>query len=51
MHPLLEKTRDRVEQAEVYHLQRKVLPVQFDPDGLSVIKTKQIEGVALRAIC
>lgn len=51
MHPLLEKARDRVEQAEVYHLQRKVLPVKFDPDGLSVIKTKQIEGVALRAIC
>lgn len=51
MHPLLEKTRDRIEQAEVYHLQRKVLPVQFDPDGLSVIKTKQIEGVALRVIC
>jgi PmbA protein len=51
MHVFLEKARDRVEQAEVYHLQRKVLPVQFDPDGLSVIKTKQIEGVALRAIC
>ncbi|MBU1049532.1 TldD/PmbA family protein [Candidatus Bipolaricaulota bacterium] len=51
MHPLLERTRDRVDQADVYHLQRKVLPVVFDPEGLSVIKTKQTEGVALRVLC
>jgi len=51
MHFLLEKTRDKVGQAEVYHLQRKVIPVEFDPEGLSVIKTKQIEGVALRVLC
>ncbi len=51
MHPLLEKMGDRVDQAEVYHLQRTVLPVAFDPEGLNVIKTKQIEGVALRVLC
>lgn len=51
MHAILEKARNKVDQAEVYHLRRKVLPVEFDAQGLSVIKTKQIEGVALRAIC
>jgi len=50
MHPLLEKIGNRVDQAEVYHLQRSVLPVAFDPEGLSVIKAKQIEGVALRVL-
>ena len=51
MHAILEKARNKVGQAEVYHLQRKVLPVRFDAEGLSVIKVKQIEGVAMRAIC
>jgi len=51
MHAILEKSRNKVSQAEVYHLQRKVLPVKFDAEGLSVIKVKQIEGVAMRAIC
>jgi len=51
MNSILEKARSKVGQAEVYHLQRKVLPVEFDAAGLSVIKVKQIEGVALRAIC
>ena len=51
MHAILEKARNKVSQAEVYHLQRKVLPVKFDAEGLSVIKVKQIEGVAMRAIC
>jgi len=51
MHAILEQARNKVEQAEVYHLQRKVLPVKFDAEGLSVIKAKKIEGVALRAIC
>lgn len=51
MHVILEKAQNKVGQAEVYHLQRKVLPVKFDADGLSVIKGKKIEGVAMRAIC
>ncbi|MCK4570947.1 TldD/PmbA family protein [Candidatus Bipolaricaulota bacterium] len=51
MHSILEKAQNKVDQAEVYHLRRKVLPVKFDAQGLSVIKTKQIEGVALRVLC
>jgi len=50
MHAILDKARNKVDQAEVYHLQRRVLPVKFDAEGLSVIKVKQTEGAALRVI-
>ena len=51
MNAILEKARKNVDQAEVFHLQRELLPVEFDAQGLSVIKAKHIEGVALRAVC
>ncbi|MFC2078594.1 TldD/PmbA family protein [Candidatus Bipolaricaulota bacterium] len=50
MHEILTRAAKKCDQAEVYHLQRKIIPVQFDAQGLSVIKTKQSEGVALRTI-
>ena len=42
MHAILKQARSKASQAELYHLQRKVLPVKFDAEGLSVIKAKQI---------
>jgi len=51
MHEILTKASMKAEQAEVYHLQRTTIPVRFDAQGLSVIKTKRSEGVALRTIC
>ena len=51
MHEILAQASQKAEQAEVYHLKRKVVPVQFDAQGLSIIKTRQSEGVALRTLC
>ncbi len=51
MHEILTRAAEKAEQAEVYHLQRTTVPVKFDAQGLSVIKAKRSEGVALRAIC
>ncbi|MCK5586828.1 TldD/PmbA family protein [Candidatus Bipolaricaulota bacterium] len=51
MNAILEKARQKVDQAEVFHLRRRLLPVEFDAEGLSVIKAKHIEGAALRAVC
>jgi len=51
MNAILEEARNKVDQAEVFHLRRRLLPVKFDAEGLSVIKTKHIEGVAVRTIC
>ena len=51
MNAILEKARKNVDQAEVFHLRRKLLPVEFDAQGLSMIKAKHIEGVALRVVC
>jgi len=51
MQEILEHAAEKAEQAEVYHLRRTRVPVQFDAQGLSVIKTKRSEGAALRTIC
>jgi PmbA protein len=51
MHEILKHAAERAEHAEVYHLRRTRVPVQFDAQGLSVIKTKRSEGAALRTIC
>jgi PmbA protein len=50
MRALLEKARERAEQAEVYHLKQRTVPVEFTPGGVSAIEVRHIEGVALRAV-
>lgn len=51
MNRWIERVAARADQAEVYHLRRSVVPVQFDAQGLSVIKSQSTQGVALRVIC
>ncbi len=50
MHALLDQAVRKADQAEVYLLERTTLPVRFDPQGLSTIKTRQTAGAAVRVI-
>lgn len=48
MNALLEELKGR--QGELYHLQTRTLPVEFRSGKLESIKSKELEGVALRVI-
>jgi len=50
MHALLDEAVRRADHAEVYTLERTTLPVKFDTQGLSTIKTRQTAGAAVRVI-
>lgn len=50
MEGLLKTLREKVEQAEVYHLKTSTVPVAFHSGKLESIKNKAIEGMALRVI-
>ncbi len=50
MNDILKRAAARADRAELYHLQQRSLPVTFDAQGLSVIKARRTEGVALRTI-
>ncbi len=50
MEGLLKTLREKVDQAEVYHLKTRTVPVEFRSGKLESIKNKAIEGMALRVI-
>ena len=50
MEGLLKTLREKVDQAEVYHLKTHTVPVEFRSGKLESIKNKAIEGMALRVI-
>ncbi len=50
MEGLLKTLRERVDQAEIYHLKTRTVPVEFRSGKLESIKNKAIEGMALRVI-
>ncbi len=50
MEGLLKTLREKVDQAEVYHLKTSTVPVEFRSGKLESIKNKAIEGMALRVI-
>ncbi|MEA1870808.1 MAG: TldD/PmbA family protein [Candidatus Bipolaricaulota bacterium] len=50
MEGLLKTLREKVEQAEVYHLKTSTVPIEFRSGKLESIKNKDIEGMALRVI-
>jgi len=47
---LLKTLREKVDQAEIYHLKTSTVPVEFRSGKLESIKNKAIEGMALRVI-
>ncbi len=50
MEGLLKTLKEKVDQAEVYHLKTSTVPVAFHSGKLESIKNKAIEGMALRVI-
>ncbi len=50
MEGLLKTLKEKVDQAEVYHLKTSTVPVEFHSGKLESIKNKAIEGMALRVI-
>jgi len=49
MHDVL-KAANAAEHAEVFHLKSRSLPLAFDAEGLSSVKLRQVEGLAVRVI-
>lgn len=50
MDALLKTLKGKVDQAEVYHLESRSVPIEFRSGRLESVKSKQIEGKALRVI-
>jgi len=50
MDGLLNALREKVDQAEVYHLKTQAIPIEFRSGGLESVKIKQTEGMALRVL-
>ena len=50
MDGLLNTLKGKVDQAEIYHLKTRTVPIEFRSGKLESIKSKEIEGMALRVI-
>ncbi|MEA3356407.1 MAG: TldD/PmbA family protein [Candidatus Bipolaricaulota bacterium] len=50
MDGLLNALREKVDQAEVYHLKTQAIPIEFRSGRLESVKIKQTEGMALRVL-